>query len=190
MNNMSSNTTYGTGNTLYYSETKDRWGRWEYYQQLNDPYNCTVNVNCNGILEYYYDGVKLYYRDDYKHTFCDGEYTDIRFGQMFQGHVDNQTFAWFDDVCILSSRARVEIGNAPTWDDCTHREIQRHTSWGSTITVTVNAGTFTEGTVVYLYVVDSAGVPSNGYPVTIGGTVTPELTTIISGVVISGGTIR
>jgi hypothetical protein len=76
---------------------------------------------------------------------------------------------YYDDVYLSSTQARVEIGDALTWENCTHREIQVPTAWSSSsITVTVNQGSFKNGDSAYLFVVDGDGNVSNGYPITIG----------------------
>jgi len=71
----------------------------------------------------------------------------------------------------------VEIGDAATWSNCDHKEIQIPTSWSSSsIGIDVNTGSFSNGT-AYLYVVDSSGdVNSSGYEITIGGGATYTLT--------------
>jgi hypothetical protein len=78
---------------------------------------------------------------------------------------------WWDELYVDTTQARVEIGDAPTWRACTHREIQIPKAWSNDkITVQANLGSFPSGETVYLYVVDSAGsVNSNGYPVPTGG---------------------
>jgi hypothetical protein len=69
------------------------------------------------------------------------------------------SFTYWDDVYVDFTRARVEIGNAATYNTCTHREIQVPTEWSDTaITITVNGGSYADGSNVYLYVVDSNGV--------------------------------
>ena len=76
-----------------------------------------------------------------------------------------------DDVYISSSRARVEVGDNATWANCTHREIQLQTAWStSSITVTVNQGSFSTGT-AYLFVIDENGDASAGYEITISNQV-------------------
>jgi hypothetical protein len=83
---------------------------------------------------------------------------------------DARAYIYIDDLYFDTTRARVEIGDAGTWNTCTHREIQVPTSWSSnSITVTVNQGGFPDAQEVYLYVVDAEGaVNSAGYPVTVG----------------------
>jgi hypothetical protein len=80
--------------------------------------------------------------------------------------------AWLDDIYVQKdTQARVELGDKPTWQSCTHREIQMPSSWSNTsITVKVNPGSFSRGKSAYVYVIDSNGnVNAQGYPVTIGG---------------------
>ena len=85
--------------------------------------------------------------------------------------------SYFSEAYIDNTQARVEIGNASTWNSCTHREIQIPTAWSDySITITFNTGSFVENNTVYLFVVDANGnVNSEGYPVTIQKAVTPPL---------------
>jgi hypothetical protein len=80
-----------------------------------------------------------------------------------------------DDVYIDNTPARVELGDAPTWSACTHREIQIPSAWNATsISAVVNQGTFANGSTAYLYVIDSNNTPSAaGYPIIVGSSV-PE----------------
>jgi hypothetical protein len=91
---------------------------------------------------------------------------------------------YMDDVYSAPTLARVEIGNASTYDACTHREIQIPTTWSdSAITVSVNQGSFNAGDNVYLFVTNSEGEHSVGYgPIAVPGfgisNVSANLTTI------------
>jgi len=78
--------------------------------------------------------------------------------------------SYWDELYVDTTLARVEIGDAPRWSDCTHREIQIPVTWSPTaITVTFHQGTFVAGEQVYLFVVDEDGNPSpEGYPLLIG----------------------
>jgi concanavalin A-like lectin/glucanase superfamily protein/Big-like domain-containing protein len=80
-------------------------------------------------------------------------------------------YAYYMDFYIDSSWARVEIGNAASYGLCTLREIQIPTAWsGTSVTVKVNQGAFTNGQTAYLYVVDANGrVNAAGFPVVAGG---------------------
>ena len=76
---------------------------------------------------------------------------------------------YMDDVYVDTTQARVELCDSSTWSARTHCEIQPATAWSDTgATITLNQGSFTNGTTAYLYVVDSAGNTSNGQQVTIG----------------------
>jgi hypothetical protein len=86
----------------------------------------------------------------------------------------NTSNAYFDDIYIAygdNAMARVEIGNASTYNACTNLTIATPTSWGaSSITATVRQGSFGSSGSAYLYVVDASGASNaNGYPITFGG---------------------
>lgn len=84
---------------------------------------------------------------------------------------------YLDDIYFDRTRARVEIGNASRWSDCSRRELQVATSWSNNgIEFTVSPGVFNPGAQVWLYVVDGQGVVNEqGYPVTLGqGAPAPE----------------
>ena len=70
--------------------------------------------------------------------------------------------------------ARVEIGDNATYASCTHREVQLPTEWADgSVTTTVKQGSFANSATAYVFVVDSNGVASTGYPITFGATVNP-----------------
>jgi hypothetical protein len=80
------------------------------------------------------------------------------------------SYAYMDDIYIDNTWARVMIGNESNFNSCAHREIQIPTSWyDKSIDLVVNHGTFAKGETAYLYVIDTNGSISNGYPITIGG---------------------
>jgi len=83
-----------------------------------------------------------------------------------------------DDIYLDTSWARVMIGDKPTWEQCTHREIQVPTAWSAnSITITVNQGAFQNGTKAYLYVVDANGnVNAQVYPIMFGEAPIADLT--------------
>lgn len=80
------------------------------------------------------------------------------------------TTIYYDDVYFDDTWARVEIGDADRYADCTHREVQIPQEWGNnTIEVDLNLGSFQAGETAYLYVTDENGqVNSIGYAVTLG----------------------
>lgn len=68
---------------------------------------------------------------------------------------------FFDDVYMAigpSARARVEIGDASTYGNCTNLSIATVTSWSDTaVTATVRQGSFTNFNSAYIYVIDANG---------------------------------
>jgi len=80
--------------------------------------------------------------------------------------------AYFDNVYIDTSRARVEIGASSVYDvfETKHvRDIQIPSSWSDgSITFKVNQGSFNAGDTAYLFVINEDGNVSSGYPITIG----------------------
>lgn len=71
---------------------------------------------------------------------------------------DAHRYAYYDQLYVDSSWARVELGDSATYGDCTRREIQPCTAWGDTsITITVNKGGFSPGATVYPHVTHADG---------------------------------
>lgn len=88
----------------------------------------------------------------------------------------------YDDIYLATgpyARARVEIGNKPTYTNCTNLTILTPTLWSdSSIAATVRQGSFTNGSSAYLFVFDANGaVNTTGYPITIGGPPPPAAPT-------------
>lgn len=70
---------------------------------------------------------------------------------------------YVDDVYVDTTRARVEIGDAPQWANCTRRELQIPEAWSPTeIRVRVHQGRLANGSTAYVYVVDASGAVING----------------------------
>jgi hypothetical protein len=84
-------------------------------------------------------------------------------------------YAYYTDIYVDSSWARVELGDAATYGACTHREMLVPTAWSAgSITARVLQGSFTAGQPAYVYVVDTSGrVNGSGFRVTVGGTGPP-----------------
>jgi hypothetical protein len=65
---------------------------------------------------------------------------------------------YFDDVYIDTTQARVEVGNSPDFNSCTHREIQYPISWSDTeVQVDFRKGSFNRGDTVYFFVINDQG---------------------------------
>lgn len=75
-------------------------------------------------------------------------------------------YAYYTDIYVDNTWARVEIGDNPIYSSCTHREIQIPSAWSDTsIEITLNQGSFNNFNNTYLYVIDTDGnVNTNGYP--------------------------
>lgn len=129
----------------------------------------------------------------------DVHYDFVTIGELWQNDAqgdclaNNGAYVYIDDIYIDSSLSRVMIGNASTWSACTHMEIQVPTAWSaSSVTATVNRGSFGATDSAYLYVVDADGaVNSSGYEITFGDTEagSPAPPTL-SNVTISNGSFR
>lgn len=91
-----------------------------------------------------------------------------------QGQPDN--WRYFADVYLDTSLARVVLANNQSLANATVIENQVPSAWSnSSITASVNLGTFSSGQTAYLFVVDAGGVVnSTGVPVTIGGGATTK----------------
>jgi len=64
----------------------------------------------------------------------------------------------------------VELGDNPLYANCTHREVQIPTQWSdSSVSVTVNRGSFSDSEQVYWFVIDESGIPSSGFFVDANG---------------------
>ena len=81
---------------------------------------------------------------------------------------DDNAAAMYDDIYIatgVNARARIEIGNKPLYSDCNILAITTPTSWqDNTITTTIRQGVFKDGETTYLFVIDTNGNVSDGYP--------------------------
>lgn len=98
-----------------------------------------------------------------------GNYTGHEADSSCAASGDQNTY--WDNVYVDTSRARVEIGNGPTYATSTHREVQIPSAWAAgSITVTVNAGSFGPLDTLFLYVVDASGaVNTTGFSVSMTG---------------------
>jgi hypothetical protein len=88
---------------------------------------------------------------------------------------DDNAETIYDDIYIAigaHARARIEIGNAPNYDDSTVLAIATPTAWqDNAITTTIRQGSFNSGETAYLFVIDENGKASNGHPFVVGSTI-------------------
>lgn len=101
------------------------------------------------------------------HDADDGLWRFLRIGQMYNdndGDTGDKAKIYYDDIYVDNTQSRIEIGNNADFDLCTHREIQVASSWSSTSAeFTIRRGSFQESDNVYVFVIDSDGVPSDGF---------------------------
>jgi hypothetical protein len=146
---------------------KGRWHRWEVYMkastrdgtlqawEMNDRVKRTQIAFRTGIV-----------------TIHAGETWDrIHFPGYGRGDFKSQTY--YDDIYVATgpgARARLEIGDAESYESCTNLAVQTAKSWNDNeITATVRQGSFTSGQKAYVFVIDRDGTSNRrGYPIRFG----------------------
>jgi hypothetical protein len=125
----------------------------------------TVN-NYDGHIKWWMDGKSLLDKailTGYDH---DIRNRHIGFYNAHNAGGSNADFSLADPYAD-NTLSRIEIENASAYNNCTHRDIQPPTAWNnSSATITLNQGSFNNGDTAYVFVVDSTGVVSSGYPIT------------------------
>lgn len=87
-----------------------------------------------------------------------------------KGETDKSPNSFYiDDIYMDNSWARIELGDNPIYESCSHREIQIPTEWSETkISFKVNVGSFVPGARAYLFVINDHGQSNTvGKPVII-----------------------
>ncbi len=152
------------GHSLFWDEAVNpmsgRWTKVEIeakYTNLNDGY---FRLWENGVLKVSYAGRT----DNYSGL---GSTRTEGIGGYSSEYPFKSNWRYFADVYLDYSRARVILGNAPTFEASTVREVQVPTVWtDSSILLTANLGAFADDELAYLYVVDENGnVNTNGVAV-------------------------
>jgi hypothetical protein len=163
----------------------------EYWDTLGDASSWTKNVWHNLQVEYLesdvgvsnggskmtFDGVVVH--DDFTHMTREDE-TDLKrplivgfFNSWTDANTDQDDF-YMDDIYVDRSWARVELGNASTYANCTHKEVQPIVSWSNQLAeFEFNSGSFSDGDLAYLFLVNEDGTASAGELIEIGGTSNP-----------------
>ncbi len=159
---------WGPGNELI-DDIKDIWIRFEIYIKQSSP-NQTDGATAVKIhYDYETPVIKGAENNSMKTRSDDAKYGTINIGEYY-GSGGSVATVYLDDVYFDTTRSRIEIGDAPIWDSCTHREIQIPSAWSeSSVAFTVNQGSFSSGEQAYLFVVDENGDVSEGYPITFAG---------------------
>lgn len=97
------------------------------------------------------------------------QYHSVLLGLMLANPKEDGHF-WLslDDLFFASSEARVELGDAPVFEDCSDREVQPHVAWtDGSVQITPRLGRLDAGGPLYLFVVDPEGQASAGLQVTV-----------------------
>jgi hypothetical protein len=85
------------------------------------------------------------------------------------GRRDHNSQTYVDDVYVAEgpgARARVEIGDEESYRRCTKLTLATPLSWGDDgVTAIVRQGGFAAGVAAYLFVINSAGEASAGFPI-------------------------
>jgi hypothetical protein len=151
-------TIWGDGGTNPMGGT---WTKVEALFRFSTGADGRIQIIDNGVVKVDYTGVT----DNASET-----QRTLGIGGYTRGRNPNN-WRYFTDVYVDTSWARVMLGNAPTLAASTRREMQVPVSWSDTsITISTNLATFTEGQTAYLYVFDSSGrVNAAGFPVVLGG---------------------
>lgn len=152
----------GEQNCDILAPTVQVWNREEYAFHDSDP-----NTD-NGTVKFWLNGtVKMDHNGDYQTK----DEVEENMGVIF---IDNfwtgnpppdGAYVYMDDLYVDSTWQRVMIGDQNTFSASTRREIQLPKTWSdSSITIQVNAGSFSSLGGSYLYVVDANGqVNQQGY---------------------------
>lgn len=165
------------------------WIRHEMYKL-----NSTPGV-ANGIAQFKVGNTQRTYTNkvtrEAGYTF---QQTDIILGLMFaNAQNDGDHRMYVDDVYVDNTRARVELCTGSTWANRGNCNPQPPTSWATTsVTVTANTSSFTDGQEVFLYVVDADGlVNSLGVSTEVGegGEVPPDTTPPVLSLLSPSGTL-
>ncbi|MDC0716253.1 hypothetical protein [Nannocystis bainbridge] len=164
-------TFYAADDTAYLPD--DGWHRVEHYVRLSDPPGAPngkryFKVDGNG--NFTYSGVPGgHYASPsgaIGHTTYDGDAmvtrtTDHRIENVFLPFYLRSGYsarAWYDEIYVDRTQARVEFGDQAEWAECTKRCPQPATSWSDeAITVTANMCDFAAGEVAFGFVVTANG---------------------------------
>ena len=144
--------------------TRGTWHRWETYWKLSTP------GQRDGLIQLYLDhtevAVDKFVNVMTRGAQCAEQLADNFLLPMMHARGRNAIITYrADNVYADRTRARVELADSATWASRTRSELQIPTAWApDAVSVTVNLGMFSPDQTVYLYIVDSAGIVSTGYP--------------------------
>jgi len=158
----------------YCQPVSDVWTRQEGYRRNSSPAGATNGQYVNTL-----DGIVAWNTGNNYITKPAGQTWDLNsvlLPLMFTNmHLGEQVTMVVDSVYADNTQARVELCDNNIWtvDTRKHCEIQVPSTWSDgSVSLTVNQGSFKSGDQAYIYIIDKDGnVNTNGYPVTIGGSV-------------------
>lgn len=95
---------------------------------------------------------------------------------------DAGAYMWWDHIYLDNTWQRIEIGNAPVYDNCTERTIQIPTAWSAAeVTFTARTDQFANGDPAWVFLIDADNEPiemvtgvSEGYPMIVDDDTDPE----------------
>jgi len=141
-----------------------RWGNMSATVQVNSSAGA-----CDGGYEYFTDFVSQGGPDEIvmgSDATDSNVYEMLWLGNYLKNGTQTEYVRW-DDVYFDNTWARVELGDAVNYDDCTHREMQIPTAWSpESVTVRVNRGSFPAGR-AFLFVINASGEVSHGFELTL-----------------------
>lgn len=143
-----------------HSDLQSGWHKYEIEVCITNQSSGYIKIWDDGVLKLNYTGPTDGYSGTARNDGIGGYMRDY----------GTTNWRYFNDIYLDYTRARVIIGNAPTLNGSTKREIQIPSTWtDGLITININQGCFLNGQSAYLYVVNSDGeVNSNGFPIIIG----------------------
>jgi len=162
--------------TFYgYQAVLDDWARIELYLKLSDPVGAAngkrwAKFNHGGAMTYsafpgghfadpHGEGIDPNDYDGAELVTLTSDADDVVLNNAllpFFTRTGQIISVWVDEVYLDSTQARVELGDAPSWSDCTVRSPQPPQAWSdSAVRVTLNQGRL--GGDAYAFVVTTAG---------------------------------
>jgi hypothetical protein len=147
--------------------TADLQGSWNFVEVM---WGLPVLGNSNNYAKIYVNGQLVNELTDENGLWLQGEEMTnspyISLGTWFSREYGIGSGWYYDDVYIDYTLARVVLGNASEYSNCTHLEMQLPISWNNgSIRIDINKGSFDEDDDIYLFVIDEDNTPSAGYPI-------------------------
>jgi hypothetical protein len=147
-----------------YATAREMYGAWVHVQWMFDV--GSGRGACNGKVRMYINGALRRSANDA----CLTGNANSSYPQLFIGNYvrtddyRGDVYSWWDTLYVDTSWARVELSNNANYGKATHREIQMPSAWSPTsVTATVNRGSFSANESVYVHVCTSTDACSRGF---------------------------